>query len=152
MADAPDFTAISVPLNAAAKIIAHNMGKTWDREIVITLSIPKGEYHVGPTSCRLNPRTVVGGDIVKVITKLFSLAEELEVKKRDHKAEAIAFEKEEVKKKMTYLRRALHNGEFESFIFDDLLPIPKPSHRKEIPEGGALCVLSQCPRPFMWRD
>jgi hypothetical protein len=135
-----DFSAIQIPLNAAAKIIAQNMGRSWDKTIMVTLNIPKNEYHVGPTQCRINPRTVVQGDIVKVIQKLFELSDTLEIVKVDRKAEAIAFEKEAVLKKMQYLRRALHNGEFESFILDDLLTIKREDRRVELPETGRALV------------
>lgn len=147
-----DFSKIQIPLNAAAKIIAQNGGRKWDKEIIVTQDIPKGEYHVGPLKCRINPRTVVQGDIVKVITRIFELSDTLEEVKVSKRLEAIAYEKEQVVKKMQYLRRALHNGEFEQFIADDLLTIKMVDNRVEIPETGrALQLYSECPRPFSWR-
>lgn len=148
-----DFSAIEKPLNAAIKIIAQNKGIPWTRTVEITLSVSKNEYHIGPDKCRLNPKTVVQGDLMSVIERLFEMAETLDAVKRNKRAEAIAYEREAVIKKMQYLRRALHNGEFETFIHEELLTILPPPPPIEIPyTGRAIQLYSECPHVYQYHN
>ena len=123
----PDYSALEVPINAAATVIAAQRGIAWNRTIRVTNDISLGELHVGPLICRINPRTITREkDLVKLLDRLFLLATTLTEVRASKRLEAISDDKNEIKRRLTHLRRALHNGEYERLLqeLNDFVPPP----------------------------